>query len=159
MCTPAPAKPKKQDAQTVLGVSAESEAAPEKLTDGLPDTNLEGWELSILSHHDHLSTESTIYAEALNGEVINDAIYNRNARLAERFNLVMTLSAGDGWATDYHMLKNSVLAGSQDYNLCFLLPYASSGNIVLDGYLYNMQRVDHLNFDRPWWHGTVNTFA
>ncbi|MDD4773927.1 MAG: hypothetical protein PHZ09_10070 [Eubacteriales bacterium] len=144
------------DPDNAVFVSAEAETAPEKLTDGLPDKNLDGWELSLLSHHDHLSNESTIYAEALGGEVINDAIYNRNTRLEERFNFTMTLTPGNGWATDYNMLKNSVRSGSRDFNMSFLLPYATSGNIVLDGYLYNMLAVEYLNFDQSWWHNNVN---
>lgn len=128
----------------------------EELSDNLPDMNLDGWTLNILSHHDVISDESTIYTEELNGEVINDAIYKRNSSVEERFNFVMTLTPGNGWANDYTMLKNSVLSGSGDFNMCFLLPYASGGNIVLDGYLYNMLAVDYLNFDQPWWHSNVN---
>lgn len=126
------------------------------LTDGLPDTDLGGWEMRVLSHHDALSDESTITATELNGEIINDIIYTRNSSLENRFNFVYTVYPGSGWADDYNKLKTSVLAGSRDYDMSFLLPFASSGNTVLDECLYNMLSVPNLNFDQPWWHTSVN---
>lgn len=145
-----------ENTQIITSVSTDVENEEEKLSDELPDMNLDGWVLSIVSHHDSISDESTIYTEALNGEIINDEIYNRNSSMEERFNFITKLTPGNGWATDYNLIKNSVLSGSGDYNMCFLLPYASGGNIILNGYLHNMLSVDYLNFEKPWWHNNVN---
>lgn len=134
----------------------EAETGKKKLTDGLPDADMEGWTLSIVAHHDILSDESTIYAETLNGEVINDAIYQRNAAAEDRFNFVMKVSPGNGWATDYEMLRKSVVSGSADYNMCFMLPYAKGGAVIFDGYLYNMLSVENIDYNQPWWHRNVN---
>ena len=137
-------------------VDADEETTAGRLTDNLPDKDLNGWTLNIISHHDGISNESTIYSEELNGEIINDAIYQRNSSLESRFNFTMNVTAGNGWGNDYVLLKNSVLAGSNDYNLSFMLPYAMSGNLVLEGYLYNMLDVEYINYDQPWWHSNVN---
>lgn len=127
-----------------------------QLSDDLPEKNLNGWTLSILSHHDPLSNESTIYTDEFNGEIINDAIFQRNNNIEARFNCNIKVTPGTGWGSDYVMLKNSVLAGSDDYNMSFILPYSVGGNIVLDGYLHNMLEVEYINYDRPWWHSNVN---
>ncbi|MBQ7720998.1 MAG: hypothetical protein IJT56_10485, partial [Clostridia bacterium] len=60
------------------GDAAENaETEPEKAVDGLPDTDLKGWEMRVIAHHDGLSDERTIYAAEMNGEIINDIIYER----------------------------------------------------------------------------------
>ena len=94
------------DTQTDSSVETE-------ITDGLPDVDLDGWELRISAHHDVLSDERTIYSNELNGELINDLIYNRNLDLMNRFNFTMTVIPGNGWADDYNRLKTSALAGSR----------------------------------------------
>ncbi|MBQ2546868.1 MAG: hypothetical protein II557_11300, partial [Clostridia bacterium] len=100
---------------------APEETEPARLDDGLPDTDLDGWTMRILSHHDPLSDESTIYAYELTGETVNDLIYNRDLALKKRFNCDFALIHGDGWGTDQTMLEASVRAGSRDYDMSFLL--------------------------------------
>ena len=97
-------------APAVSDSPAVSENTPEeteatRVEDELPDTYLEGWTMRILSHHDRLSDESTIYAYELTGETVNDLIYNRDLTLKKRFNCDFTLIPGDGWANDQTMLR------------------------------------------------------
>ncbi len=132
------------------------ETEPERLSDDLPETDLEGWTMRILSHHDPLSDESTFYAYELTGEVVNDAIYERDLAIKNRFNCEFSLTPGSGWATDINMLLNSVNAGSKDYDVSFLLPFASNGSVITNNVLYNMLYVDHINFEKPWWHTDMN---
>ena len=135
-------------------VPAETESP--RLSDDLPATDLDGWTMRILSHSDHLSTEDTFYAYELTGEVVNDAIYERDIAVKERFNCEFTLTPGGEWAKDVTMLTNSVHAGSRDYDVSFLLPFATGGSVIVGGVLYNMLEVDHINFDKPWWHTDMN---
>ncbi len=133
-----------------------AETAPARLSDDLPETDMNGWEMRILSHSDHLSGEDTFYAYELTGEVVNDAIYNRDMATKERFNCTFSLTPGGGWAADVTMLTNSVQAGSRDYDLSFLLPFATGGSVIMNGVLYNMLEIDHINFEKPWWHTDMN---
>ena len=135
---------------------APEETEPARLDDGLPDTDLDGWTMRILSHHDPLSDESTIYAYELTGETVNDLIYNRDLALKKRFNCDFALIHGDGWGTDQTMLEASVRAGSRDYDMSFLLPFATSGALITKGLLYNMLAVQNIDYEKPWWHTNVN---
>ena len=135
-------------------VPAETETT--RLSDDLPETDLDGWTMRILSHSDHLSTEDTFYAYELTGEVVNDAIYERDIAVKERFNCEFTLTPGGEWAKDVTMLTNSVHAGSRDYDVSFLLPFATGGSVIVGGVLYNMLEMDHINFEKPWWHTDMN---
>ena len=145
------------DSASASAETEPEEEEPARLEDDLPDTDLGGWTMRILSHHDPLSDESTIYAYELTGETVNDLIYNRDLSLKKRFNCDFELIPGNGWATDQTMLEASVRAGSRDYDMAFLLPFATSGALITKGLLYNMLAVPHLNFSRPWWHTNVNS--
>jgi len=136
-------------------VPAETETT--RLSDDLPETDLDGWTMRFLSHHDELSTEDTFYAYELTGEVVNDAIYQRDIATKERFNCEFAIATGNGWATDVTMLTNSVHAGSRDYDVSFLLPFATGGSVIVGGVLYNMLEVEHINFEKPWWHTDMNS--
>ena len=65
---------------------SETEPAETEISDDLPDKDLGGWDMDIVCHEDALSGTWTFTAEELNGELINDEIYNRTARLEDRFN-------------------------------------------------------------------------
>ncbi|MBQ8641294.1 MAG: hypothetical protein IJ480_03680 [Clostridia bacterium] len=143
-------------ADTAAVETAPAETETTRLSDDLPETDMNGWTMRILSHSDPLSNEDTFYAHELTGEVVNDAIYERDTAVKERFNCEFTLIPGNGWATDVTMLTNSVQAGSRDYDVSFLLPFATGGSVIVNGVLYNMLEVDHINFDKPWWHTDMN---
>ncbi len=144
------------DAADTAADTTPVETEPERLSDDLPETDLGGWTMRFLSHADHLSTEDTFYAYELTGEVVNDAMYQRDIATKERFNCDFSIVTGGSWAADIPMLTNSVKAGSRDYDVCFLLPFASNGSVIMDGVLYNMLEVDHINFEKPWWHTDMN---
>ncbi|NLZ37025.1 MAG: hypothetical protein GX897_06055 [Clostridiales bacterium] len=133
---------------------AETEA--EKLSDNLESRDLNGWEMRVIAHHDHLSNESTIYSAEMDGEIINDLIFQRDRSLEDRFNFKYTVIAANGWNDNYIKLKNSVMSGSRDYDMAFLLPFSTSGSCVKDQVLYNMNAVPNIDFSRPWWHTNVN---
>lgn len=139
--------------ETTTTTEAETERDPIAELGG---HDLGGRTIRMISHHDALSDERTLYSEELDGDMINDIIYKRNSDVQNMYNFTLEMYTGDGWADDYSKLKNSVLSGSRDYDLSFLLPFASQANLVIDGLLYNMLEVPHLRFDEEWWHSNVN---
>lgn len=144
------------DAADTAADTTPVETEPTRLSDDLPDVDLEGWTMRFLSHGDPLSNEDTFYAYELTGEVVNDAMYQRDIATKERFNCEFSMTTGTKWAEDVTMLTNSVHAGSRDYDVSFLLPFASGGSVIVNGVLYNMLEVDYINFEKPWWHTDMN---
>lgn len=147
--------PDQTSAATDAGTQT-TEETTQAISDDLPDLDLEGWQMRIISHHDGLSDERTIWASEMNGELINDIIYTRNSEVESRFIFKMSIYTGDFWADDYNKLRASVKAGSRDYDMAFLLPFAANGSLVFDKCVYNMLKVPYLNFEKPWWHTNVN---
>lgn len=122
----------------------------------LPDTDLNGWQMDILCHEDSLSGTKTFTASEINGEIINDEIYNRTKRIEERYNMVYNVIPGDGWSAVKDILISTVAAGEDAYDMAIFYTYSMQASIVTGGLLYNMNEVPYLDFGNPWWHTAFN---
>ena len=90
-----------------------------------------------------------ICAEATNGEPLNDAIYNRNLALKEKYNIDITwerLGYGDASSA----LTRSVKAGEDVYDMTINNGHYSL-ELAIDGYTLELDQVPHLDFSKPYW--------
>ena len=90
---------KKSDTPTDSVATEPVETEPAKITPDLPDRDFEGYTYRGLVRgfvSTHWYTRD-FYAEALTGEAINDAVYNRNAAVCDKFNIkIEQLDGRDG---------------------------------------------------------------
>ncbi|MCL2774517.1 MAG: ABC transporter substrate-binding protein, partial [Oscillospiraceae bacterium] len=93
---------------------------------------------------------------ALNDPVVNQAIYTRNRNIEEKYNFIVKETQMPA-AKVASTLKNSVNAGSDDYDLVSPqtqdAPAMATGNMLVD-----LNKVPHLNFDNPWWNNSVSNY-
>jgi len=89
--------------------------------------------------------------EEANGEVLNDAIFNRNAKIEELFNVSITSEFNDNPHT---MISKAVSAGDSAYDatLCYNNNLSTLGR---DGKLYNWYDLPNINLEAEWWDQTV----
>lgn len=136
---------------TTNTTSADAEVAEEEeteLTDGLPDTKMNGFELNILHHsQEWLSwANNVLEAEEQTGEILNDAIYNRRVDLEERFDAsIVTEAISDVSA---NIISQLVLAGESTYDLCLMYDLRITGAIQ---YLADMSELPYVSLDEAWW--------
>ncbi len=135
---------------TTVTPSAEEVAEEEEtvLTDGLPETNMGGFELNILHHSQEWLAwaNNVLEAEELTGEILNDAIYNRTDVLQERFNAkIMTEARADVGAD---VISQLAMSGDTSYDLCMMYDLRITGAIQ---YLADMQDLPYIALDQPWW--------
>ena len=76
--------------------SGTTDTETEKLTSGLEAVDYGGEEINFLTYKnsDYQNSQMDILAETLNGEHVNDAVYNRNKTLEERFRTSTSQSRG-----------------------------------------------------------------
>ena len=90
-----------------------------------------------------------IVPESETGDVVNDAIFARNSKLAERFNVkIKYVVLEDKSATWNQALESSVMSGDGDYDL--VLPDYWWGCETRGLYL-NLLDYDVLDFSEPYW--------
>ncbi|MBO5274200.1 MAG: hypothetical protein J6I45_06260 [Clostridia bacterium] len=141
-------------AVTTAGDTAavETTAAEEtQLRDKVPELNFNGADFSILMR---TNMNHEFNATAENGEPVNDAVFRRNNKIAQRFNITFNMIEEEGtWATQSNFLgkiKNNVSAGDASYDL--IAGYcAYISTLASDGYYYNWRDINYIDFTAPWW--------
>lgn len=117
------------------------------LTDEVPKLDFGGKEFRTIEQE---STENSFYQEEATGEVVSDAIYNRNADMEERFNVKFTPTERKLSYEIRKLLEQSVLAGSDDYDLVFGQIF-NTASLATNGILGDWNSVPYMDFDKPWY--------
>ena len=138
--------------------SADTTAAPETtaeiISNALPDKDFGGFEFRILTTDEvgSIRWSFEIDAESLNGEVMNDAVFERNQAVEERFNAVITQIPYEK-ASFKNAFTSSVMAGDDTYDV-----YVDTVmNVLSLGYLYGLSVEDlpYVDPAKPWWDQTI----
>ena len=135
-----------------------SEPAPEVdlyLTDYLPEKSYEGYEFSILTFEDHISGTNMFIAEEQIGEVLNDALYTRNAVVEERFDIKI-MGVGVAWGESSRLVDRSVKAGDQPYDLLLLHAVDSCASLLNNQCVYNWKDVPGVDLSKPWYNQSIS---
>lgn len=121
-----------------------------RVSDDLPEMNYEGDSVTILYREEvayEFDTEQT-------GEPVDDAVYDRNRAISERFNLTLDYMGRPGlWATEAEykgLITNTVLAGDSTFDIItgqsnIVLPLATE-NIYLD-----LADAKYIDYSKPYW--------
>lgn len=117
------------------------------LTDAVPKLDFGGREFRTIEQE---STENSFYQEEATGEVVSDAIYNRNADMEERFNIKFTPTERKQFYDIAKLLEQSVLSGSDDYDLVFGQLF-STAPLATKGILGDWNSVPYMDFNKPWY--------
>ena len=95
--------------------------------------------------------EPFLSSDGLNGEIVNDAVYNRNLAVEEKFNVKFNIIENPDAANE---LQQLVLAN--DNSVDFVDTQAVSlATLSTKNILYNLLKIDHLNLEADYWSKTV----
>ncbi|MBQ7719891.1 MAG: hypothetical protein IJT56_04830 [Clostridia bacterium] len=137
--------------------AVEETTAVEYISDDLPELDFGGETVTI-----HVRGDSNSYGEVfaeLDGEVLNDAVYNRNKDVEERLNAEIEVFRGPGWAEyggSVTKLKSSILAGDNAYQI--IAGWAAVvPTMALDGCFTNLNSKPYLDTSKPWWTRSATT--
>lgn len=98
------------------------------------------------------------YVEEQSGNIVEDAIYTRNANTESRLGVTLefTITKGNSGAFKEFCqeISNSISVGDGAFDIigCYL---RSAGVLTLEHHLVDMLEVDHLDFEKPWWSSSL----
>ena len=152
-------------AQAVTPTSEQQEVDEESLTDyerrqlisdDLPECKYNGQIYRVLTTSDgyggKIIKKDEIVVDDLNGDACNDAVYNRNVLLEDRFDIKIECETD----TDPQTYVNTlVTAGSNDYQVVGFYNYLAASAISA-GSLLNWRDVPNVNLDKPWHNKLAN---
>ncbi|MCL2774493.1 MAG: extracellular solute-binding protein, partial [Oscillospiraceae bacterium] len=140
-------------------VSGDINAATE-IQDSLPaNLDFNGATLNLFTRGDCYvdNTVPEFGVETENGDIINDAIYNRDKVVEDRLNIKLNVIVGSGWqnyANDMTKIRASIAAGDQSYDLIAGWS-ASIPTLSIDGILMNLSDLPYVDFTQPWWNQRI----
>ena len=118
----------------------------------LSKTDLGGYDFRIIEYTPAAETGANMLhgdAEELTGEVVNDAIYNRNIAVEDTFNCVIS-TEGVNWGQAASALEKSVTAGDDNYSLGMDTPGTISP-LMMKNVLLNLYTVPNMELSNPWY--------
>lgn len=120
----------------------------------LPETDLSGFELRVATWSD--DNGKYFWAEEANGEVVNDAVYEANSAVRDRFGAKITpvfYGASYNEVKDY--VTRIVTAGEDAFDIV----HGHDGgiwNMSLEGYFLNLRELEYQDFSQPWYPKNAN---
>ena len=120
-----------------------------------------GAELNILNFDSFYNAYVYLDFEGTSGEMLDDAVYNRNRRVEEALNFKLSevKYQYNGWQDSQEALidtvTKSVMAADYAYDAAYL-PVAFKSSVITDGYLYDMYELPGMQLDQPWWDHYIN---
>jgi len=131
----------------------EPDGTAKRLYPDLPDMQFDGYEMNFLVRNEKhmIFVSKDIYAEAENGDTINDAVYRRNKIIEDKYNIRISAEAVENPGTFIQKLVNS---GDCPYDVMIeatmMSATLSSKNMLVD-----MKTMPYLDFTKLWWDQTL----
>ena len=157
-------------AETSADTVVETETETERPYADLPETDMGGADMTILVGYNEEKwppdtvgvSKNEFAAEELTGEPVNDARYNRNQLLNERFNCVIS-SVDQNEKNNRNVLHPDVtkavdtlmMAGDNNYAF-MLLQGSSTCQMAINGTLNDLNSMQYLGLENPWWDQKAN---
>ena len=138
------------NADTTAVDTAPVETETEKILPDLPERDFEGYTFRGMTKGTASSRWSSrdFYAAELTGEAINDAVYNRNAVVCDRYNFKieeMGAESGDPVSD----ARKAVQAGENAFDV--ILAGNSINPMITDGMLLDLNAMPYMDMTRPWY--------
>ncbi len=106
---------------------------------------LETSAISVFSWHKQVP-------EDFDGEVVNDAIVNRNRTVEEKYNITINQLFNDD---PLGLLRRSISAGEDICDVAYI-PLHSVFGFAQEKYLYDYNGINSLRLEQPWWDGRIS---
>lgn len=129
-----------------------AETTISELQPDIPESDFDGYTFTFLCRfvegtHWAPWNPRDIYVEGQVGEVINDAVYNRNRAVEEKLNINIAWYSTPNYVD---VFNKTISAGEDAYNVY----YAGMGELIAAasaGQLNDLYKVAYINLDQPWW--------
>jgi len=117
-----------------------------------PSLNFGNKEFTLLYWSDREHEE--FYVESLKGDLVEDALYNRNRAVEERLGMTFAYATTPGNANNLdsfvQKVNTSITAGDHAYDLVSAHSQ-TIGVCASKNLLYNINELQDIDFEKPWW--------
>lgn len=90
-----------------------------------------------------------IYSEGITGEAINDAVYNRNAKIEDAYKVKIALDVKP-YGDIAGIISQAVTGGDSTYDVVYPRLYEAP-SLYQKAYFHNLHNVENIDLSQPWW--------
>ncbi|MBO4229710.1 MAG: hypothetical protein J5938_05120, partial [Clostridia bacterium] len=143
---PDPEAPPSTPATGVQTQPTETEPPQETLPrPELPEKDYDGYSFLLIAGESYLAR---MLCSEMNGEVVNDAIYQANQEVSDQFNIKLDQNAVND--RDMNLIKGYIMSGQDDYDLaCF--HDCDTASMSLNGWFHNIHELPCVDTGAAWW--------
>lgn len=120
---------------------------PAEISDELPDKKFSGRTFTTLTY-DQLIAD--YQADEANGDVVNDAVWERNQKVMDRFDVTLETLSKPLYNNTTDYIKTTVLSGEETFQIT-AHHVVSLGTLALNDVFMNWYEIPYINFEKPWW--------
>ncbi|MCI8388446.1 MAG: extracellular solute-binding protein [Clostridiales bacterium] len=129
------------------------DSSTDEIAYAYPDIDYGGEEFNILNTSTTWGFYTNLDFEEETGEALDDAVYNRNRFIEEKFNIKFNIEEVDTDSMSSHY-RNAILAADDVYDAAFCRANVMS-SFILENYLIDLGTISSFNFDEAWWDADV----
>ncbi|MCL2816511.1 MAG: extracellular solute-binding protein, partial [Oscillospiraceae bacterium] len=122
----------------------------------LPDIKFDGYEIKMLARGVESSEVWQVFwnidTEEETGESLNDALYARNRRIEDKYDITIT---GISSNTDPSKIASTILSGANEYDVVIPAMY-QFGSLITRNLLTDLKEVPYLDLEKPWWDNNLS---
>ena len=121
-----------------------------------PDIDGGGSDFTFFSPSTTWGYYTDITRDEVTGEVLDDAVYNRNRFIEAQFNIeIKTINSDIGAIIGD--LRRIITAGEDAYDAAFLPAFTGGnvGSLITENMLYNMYEIPTMDLERDWYNQTM----
>jgi hypothetical protein len=144
------------DASNAADASPGETEAPEETGEsfdpGLPEKDFDGRTFTFFTKANSSWSdwaESSIWTEGMTGEVLNDAVFERNDFISDQYNVLFAEYAPSSGSFTSEA-EAAVTAGDTTYDV-LMPPLNLAGGLLKKGYLVKLDDVEYLDMTKAWW--------
>ena len=94
--------------------------------------------------------EDEMWVEEENGDVCNDAVYNRNLKVEDYLNVKIKTVPSESETVQVSDISKNLMAGDDVYDLTAVYTWLAGGP-ALQGFYYSWKNVPVVDFSKEWW--------
>lgn len=139
--------PVQEDSSSDAESSQTDDASATHYFDGMEAVNYDGWILRVAGRPINSSCFNVLTVEDLTGDVFNDAVYNRQIAVQDKYNIKIEETPVDDVSES---LTKSVTANTADYSLGYML-YTDELGLFANGVCIGVSDMPVLDLSKPYW--------